>query len=105
MEYTKLKFNDEIEPGDFVVYSSHNALNYGFYKGTGKHTIQIVPAKWILFSHQHNRKFNIISIFGKNKNYRVMKSHPDLITSPEERLIIDEAIKIIKKTNILPDKY
>lgn len=105
MNYTQLKFNDEIEPGDFVVFCLYNALNYGFYKGTGKGTIQIVPVQHVIFSHEHNRKFNTISIFGQERNRRVIKSHPDLITNAEERFLIDEAIKIIKKTNILPDKY
>jgi len=39
MIYKEAKYNDELEPGDFVVWSSENRIYYGFYKGIGNGNI------------------------------------------------------------------
>lgn len=103
MIYKEAKYNDEIEPGDFVVYSSENNLYYGFYKGPGAGTIQILNPYSIVHANNNGGKPKVDAIFGQSKNRRVMKSHPDFIT--KERDILEKAIEIIRETNILPVKY
>jgi hypothetical protein len=103
MVYTEGKHNDEIEPGDFVVYTNQNNLYYGFYRGTGNGTIQVIDPHVIVWCHKHGTKPKVIPIFGQSKNWRIMKSHPDFVTDNREKL--DEAIEIIRETKILPVKY
>lgn len=103
MIYTDLKHNEEIEPGDFVVYSSTNELYYGFYKGIGKGTIQLLHPNCIVHAHKNGGKPRVDAIFGQSKNWRVMKSHPDFVTRDRENL--EKALEIIRETKILPVKY
>jgi hypothetical protein len=103
MVYTEARHNDEIEPGDFVVYTNQNNLYYGFYKGRGKDTIQVLDPSVIVWCHEHDTKPKASPIFGQSKDWRIMKSHPDFITNNREKL--DRAIEIIRETKILPVKY
>ena len=103
MIYTDATYNDSIEPGDFVVYTSQNNLYYGFYRGLGKGTIQVLHPHNIVWSYKNNVKPKVAPIFGQSKDWRIMKSHPDFVTKNRETL--EEAIRIIRETNILPVKY
>lgn len=103
MNYTDLKHNEELEPGDFVVYSAENCIYYGFYKGIGQNTIQILNPWQIIHGYDHNCKPKVDPIYGQSKDYRVMLSHPDLVTKNRESL--DRALEIIRETKILPVKY
>ena len=103
MIYTDATYNDSIEPGDFVVYTSQNNLYYGFYRGIGKDTIQVLHPNHIVWCYENNVKPKVEPIFGQSKDWRIMKSHPDFVTKNRETL--DKAIRIIRETNILPVKY
>lgn len=103
MNYTDLKHNKELEPGDFVVYSADNTIYYGFYRGTGKDTIQILNPWQIVYSYENNCKPRVDYIYGIIKNYRVILSHPDFVTRDRENL--EKALEIIRETKILPVKY
>jgi hypothetical protein len=85
------------------VYTNQNNLYYGFYKGIGNGTIQVLHPRSIIWANAQGVKPKVDPIFGQSKNWRVMKSHPDFVTRDRENL--DEALEIIRKTNILPIKY
>jgi hypothetical protein len=103
MIYKEAEYNEELEPGDFVVYSTQNNLYCGFYKGMGSGTIHVLHPNDIVNAHKNGGKPRVDSIFGQSKNWRVMKSHPDLVT--KNRKYLDEALEIIRETKILPVKY
>jgi len=103
MIYKHAEYNEELEPGDFVVWSSTNNLYFGFYKGMGNGTIQVLHPNAIVNAHKNGGKPRVDSIFGQSKNWRVMKSHPDLVT--KNRQWLDQSIEIIRETKILPVKY
>lgn len=103
MIYKNAEYNDELEPGDFVVWTSQNTLYYGFYRGMGDGTIQVLNPRMICWANEHNIKPGVDVIFGQAKNWRVMKSHPDFVTKNREKL--EEALEIIRETKILPVKY
>jgi len=84
MIYKEARYNDEIEPGDFVIYTIENNIYYGFYKGTGNGTIQIlspyiinweddwrllkvIPLDEILGYMEKNPKINQV-VFNHNAN-------------------------------------
>jgi hypothetical protein len=95
--------NEVLEPGDFVVWSSENCLYYGFYKGLGNGTIQVLSPHNIIDAYKNNHKPRVDAIFGMFKDWRVIRSHPDFVT--KDRCRLEEALKIIKETHILPIKY
>lgn len=105
MIYKEAKYNDELEPGDFVVWSSENHLYYGFYKGVGNGTIQVLHPMSIIWANKHREghKPRVDVIFGQIKDWRVIRSHPDFVTRDRENL--EEALEIIRETKILPVKY
>ena len=103
MIYKDAEYNEELEPGDFIVWSSTNNLYFGFYKGMGDGTIQVLHPNAIVNAHKKGYKLRVDVIFGQSKNWRVMKSHPDLVT--KNRRYLDEALEIIRETKILPVKY
>jgi len=103
MIYKEAKYNNELEPGDFVVYTTQNNLYYGFYKGTGNGTIQVLDVHSIIWANKNKQKPKVEVVFGRSKNWRVMRSHPDFITRDREKL--EEALEIIRETKILPVKY
>ena len=103
MIYKEAKYNDELEPGDFVVYSSENNLYCGFYKGMGNGTIQVLHLNSIINAHKNGGKPRVGSIFGQSKNWRVIRSHPDFVIRDRENL--EKALEIIRETKILPVKY
>lgn len=103
MIYRQLKYNDELEPGDFVVYTTQNNIYYGFYKGTGNGTIQVLSPYIINWANKKGVKPRADVIFGQSKNWRVIRSHPDFVTKDREAL--EEALEIIRETKILPVKY
>jgi hypothetical protein len=103
MIYKEAAYNEELEPGDFVVYTTQNNLYYGFYKRMGDGTIQVLHPNAIVNAHKNGGKPRVDVIFGQSKNWRVMKSHPDLVT--KNRKYLDEALEIIRETKILPVKY
>jgi hypothetical protein len=106
MIYKEAAHIDELEPGDFVVWSNQNYIYYGFYKGTGvSGTIQILHPTSIYWANEENRKPRIDVIFGQAKNWRVIRSHPDFITKGRKNNHLDEALEIIRETKILPVKY
>ena len=103
MIYKNAEYNDVLEPGDFVVFTNQNNLYYGFYRGMGDGTIQVLNPRTICWAKEHNVKPKVDVIFGQSKNWRVMKSHPDFVTKNREKL--EEALEIIRETKILPVKY
>jgi len=103
MVYTEARYNDQIEPGDFVLYTKENNIYYGFYKGTGNDTIQVLNPHNIIWCYKNKLKPKVEPIFGQSKNWRIMKSHPDFVTKDRETL--EEALEIIRETKILPVKY
>ena len=103
MIYKEAKYNDELEPGDFVVYTTQNNVYYGFYKGIGKGTIQVLHPTSIIWANAQGCKPKVDAIFGQSKDWRVMRSHPDFVTRDRENL--EKALEIIKEKNILPVKY
>lgn len=103
MIYKEAEYNDQLEPGDFVVYTTQNNLYYGFYKGTGNGTIQVLDVHGIIWANKNGGKPTINVVFGQSKNWRVMRSHPDFVTKNREKL--EQALEIIRETKILPVKY
>jgi hypothetical protein len=103
MIYNELIYNEEIEPGDFVIFSKDNALYYGFYKGLGNGTIQILTVPSIIYAHKKNLKARVDYVYGQAKNWKVIKSHPDFITRDRDNL--DRALEIIRETKVVPVKY
>ena len=103
MIYKETQYNDVLEPGDFVVFTTQNNLYYGFYKGTGNGTIQVLDVHGIVWANKHGGKPTINVVFGRSKNWRVIRSHPDFVTKNREKL--EEALEIIRETKILPVKY
>jgi hypothetical protein len=103
MIYKEAKYNDELEPGDFVVWSNQNHLYYGFYKGVGNGTIQVLHPTSIVWANVQGGKPRVDSIFGQIKDWRVIRSHPDFVTRDRENL--EKALEIIREKKILPVKY
>jgi len=103
MIYKEAKYNNELEPGDFVVWTTENHLYYGFYKGVGNGTIQVLHPTSIVWANVQGSKPRADIIFGQIKDWRVIRSHPDFITRDREKL--EEALEIIRETKILPVKY
>jgi hypothetical protein len=103
MIYKEAEYNDELEPGDFVVYTTQNNLYYGFYKGMGNGTIQVIDPRSIIWASKNGGKPRLEVVFGQSKNWRVIRSHPDFVT--KNRQALEEALEIIRETKILPVKY
>ena len=96
----------EIEPGDLVVIGSNYGQDLGFFKGTGRGTLQYYSVSY-LSNKFDNPKINwpVSYLGGGYATRRMTKYHPDLITDPIKRKELVKAINYIRETEILPIKY
>jgi len=96
----------EIEAGDFIISGGNYGHEFGFYRGTGRGTLQYYSVRYLSCKLENPKVNWSISFMGGNYGYkRLAKYHPDLITDQELRKEVDRAIEYIRQSKILPVKY
>ncbi len=93
------------QPGELIIVGGNYGQEIGFYRGLGQNTIQYYSVLSITHCVPKGRKPWTSFIGGQYKDRRVARYHPDLVTNPEDKKELEEALEIIKEKNILPVKY
>ncbi len=93
------------QPGELIIVGGNYGQEIGFYRGLGQNTIQYYIPRAITHCVPKGRKPWTSFIGGQYKDRRVARYHPDLVTNPEDKKELEEALEIIKEKNILPVKY
>lgn len=99
-------FSGGIEPGDLILVGSGYGQELGFYRGTGRGTIQYYTIRYLSHKLRDPKVQWAVSYMGGHYGpKRVSKYDPELVTEAKERKTLEEALEYIRQSNILPVKY